>query len=397
MSTTFATSIGQSADSLTLGRTLATQTASKLGPRAPDLAVVFASSTQNYAQLLQGFRHALGNHVPMIGCSTAGEFTEEQISNNGAACALIASDTLRFSIGLGKHLRANPERAFQQAIANLQLTLLPDYPHRLALLLIDGLTGRGDDVMAAAHKCFGSDIYVAGGAAGNNLLFNMTHVFHNDSVYPDALLCCLIHSKAPLRTIVTHGHFPFGNVMKVTKAEKNRVFLIDGKNAWEVWKDATRVRRKELGFTDDTLANPSSLNQFFPHFALGIIEHEKTYKMRSILTKQPDGALDFAGQVPEGSDFRVMYSDQASQFISMERAAKFAKVRTKQTAGALMFDCYARSAVLGDEFYRSIQVFNQTFGSMPFLGFETYGEMCSDALHFHGFLNGTCVVLLIPD
>ena len=396
MGTLFATSIGQSDDSSALGRTLTTEATGKLG-KAPNLAVVFASSTQNYARLLKGVRDALGN-TPMIGCSTAGEFTEERISKSGAACALIASDTMRFSLGLGKNLRASPEQAFEQALANLPLSPQPEYPHRTALLLMDGLTGSGDDVMAAAQQRFGADVFVAGGAAGDNLAFHATHVFYNWNIYTDALLCCLIHSKTPLRPIVTHGHFPFNKVMTVTKSDKNRVYQIDQKNAWEVWKEATLPRRKEASFTDEVLDNPASLSQFFPHFEMGIIEHETIYKLRAILTKQADGSLDFAGHVPEGSKFRVMYSDQASQLISMERAAKFAKASMKHpTVGALIFDCAARSAVLGDEFYRSLQTFTQTFEKMPFLGFETYGEMCSDAFHFHGFLNGTCVMLLIPD
>lgn len=34
---------------------------------------------------------------------------------------------------------------------------------------------------------------------------------------------------------------------------------------------------------------------------------------------------------------------------------------------------------------------------VPFIGFETYGEICLPSLFFEGFLNTTSVVVILPD
>jgi hypothetical protein len=383
-------------ESYALGKTLVQQAQGKLGSAVPaDVAVVFASSNQNYTQLMKGMRE-LARDIPIIGCSTAGEFTEDGYSTDGAVCAFIRSTTHRFSLGIGQYVKDDPEKAIKQAIAQFETTR--EYPHRVALMFVDGLAGCGDDLVSMTAHALGADVKVAGGAAGDNLAFRATHILYNGQAYTNSVGLCMIHSKVPVRTAATHGHYPFGDVMTITKAQPRRVYEIDRQNAWKIWLDASRQRREELGFTDEALKSQELQSRFFPCFEMGLVTKQGGYKLRGIMTAYPDGSLGLYSDVSEGNQFRIMYSDKAAQLNALERAANLAMAhKPKNPAGALIFDCVVRSSILGDEFYPSIQSFHRVLQGVPFIGFETYGEICLPSLFFEGFLNTTSVVVILPD
>jgi methyl-accepting chemotaxis protein len=265
-------------------------------------------------------------------------------------------------------------------------------------MFVDGLAGCGDDLVSMTSEALGADVKLAGGAAGDNLAFRATHILHNGQAHANSVGLCMIHSKVPVRTAATHGHYPFGDTMTITRAQPRRIYEIDGKNAWQVWLDATRQRREEMGFTDEALKSQDVQSRFFPSFEMGLASKQGGYKLRGIMTAHPDGSLGLYSDVAEGDQFRIMYSDETAQLNALERAANLAVAhKATKPAGALIFDCVVRSSILGDEFYPSIQSFHQALQGVPFIGFETYGEICLPSLFFEGFLNTTSVVVILPD
>ncbi len=67
-----------------------------------------------------------------------------------------------------------------------------------------------------------------------------------------------------------------------------------------------------------------------------------------------------------------------------------------EVAGAVVFDCSCRGLILGDEFSSAVSAMRAEMPGIPFIGFETYGEICMNANEFSGFHNTTSVVMLIP-
>lgn len=183
MSTRIATSQGSHKESYALGKILAQHAQKKLGPeRSPNVAIVFASSHQQYEKLMKGILEESPN-VPLIGCSTAGEFTEEGLSTDGAVCAFIHSDTHCFSLGIGHNVKHDPTKALKQAINQVDTTSRSEYPHRIALIFVDGLAGCGDELVSVAVQALDAEVKVAGGAAGDNLAFQETYILYNGQAY----------------------------------------------------------------------------------------------------------------------------------------------------------------------------------------------------------------------
>jgi FIST N domain. len=79
MTTEFGTGIAKGENSFEVGKLAAQQAISKI-KREVNLSIVFSSSKYNYNEVVKGVRAI--TDAPLIGCSTAGEFTEKKWRRN---------------------------------------------------------------------------------------------------------------------------------------------------------------------------------------------------------------------------------------------------------------------------------------------------------------------------
>lgn len=397
MATKFVTGIQTGDDSFQTAQAAATAAKNKLNGRPPNLVIVFCSSQYDYPQVLTGIKDAVPN-TPVLGCSTAGEFTEEKVLNKSIAVGIISSDNARFFLSLADGLSADPFTTVQHAVSYLPKHV-EGYPYLSAILLHDGLSGKGEQAVLSTLAAFGSDIQFTGGAAGDDLKFKSTSVFVNGKVAEDAVAICLIASQNPISTSTKHGHHPISQDLIVTRADESILYEVNGEPAWDVWVRETREKAKELGIHVDQLKDPSEVGQFLIRYELGLPTADGHYKIRVPLSKNPDGSLNFACTIAEGATFRITESPKQDQIDSAREAARLVKERagTTPVAGAIIFDCCCRGIILGEEFYRGVDAIKQELGDIPLLGFETYGEICMTPGQFSGFHNTTTVIMLIPE
>lgn len=400
MSTKFGTAILKGDDSYQTGRQVAKNALAKIGDKKVDFSVVFVSSKYDYAQVIKGIREETGN-APLIGCSTAGEFTEEKVEKDSVACALISSDTHKFFTGMGKGIRKNEIDCLKDAVAKLpQQKSMKDYPVNSFIVLLDGLSGKGEEVSLAAISLLGSNIRIAGGSAGDDLKFKETSTFSNDTASSDSISVASIFSKTGPTIGIDHGHTPVSIPYTVTKAIGNKIYELDGKPAMKVWLDATREPAKQIGIDVDKLwQQPDQIGKFSFIFEGGL-KTGKGYKIRwSGLGPDTKDHLPFVCSIPEGAVMRVMTGTKESQIASARNAARYAleNLNGKKPAGAIVFDCVVRGAILGNEFSTAIDEIKKVLGNIPIVGFETYGEIGLEEGQLSGFHNTTTVVLLFPE
>ena len=359
--------------------------------------MVFASSRYNYEAVLSGIRKVVPD-TQIFGCSSATEFTEEGVVKDSVVCAFISSNTHKFFTSVGTELSKDPFDSLTMATANLPE---PDesYPHQSAIILLDALSGKGEDVCIAASTVLGSSVRFSGGAAADNLTFDNCCVFHNGNAYKDALALCMMSSKKPVSIGVRHGHLAMSPPLTVTKAMDNVVYEIDHQPAFEVWKEQTRLKASFKGIDVDKLANASEIGAFLMQYEAGLFVGID-YKVRAPLSVNPDGSINFACPIIEGAVIRIMESpDKSCQVRSAKDAATAAvrSARGAKLAGAIVFDCICRNLILGSDFTKAIDEIKEVVGKIPIIGFATYGEIAMELGQLSGFHNTTTVVLLIPE
>ncbi|HOY09236.1 MAG TPA: FIST N-terminal domain-containing protein, partial [Candidatus Omnitrophota bacterium] len=285
MGTKFSTAINKGTDSYTTGKAVAQEALKKLGAAKADLAVVYASSKYDYNQVLKGVNEVTGNAL-LIGSSSAGEFNEARADKESVVCGLLASDTHKFFAGMGTGLKADPIAAVNMAKTGLPETL-NDYAHKSAILHIDGLAGNGEEASLAGLSELGMDMILSGGAAGDDLQFKETKVFLNNKILSDAVSVCMMFSKKPVAIGVKHGHSPISGPMTITKAKANVVYEIDGKKAFDVWKNAVKDELGKTGVDVNRLQDPAEIGSLLIQYEAGL-ETGGDYKIRVPLSTSED-------------------------------------------------------------------------------------------------------------
>lgn len=366
----------------------------RLGDASPALVCVFASTKQPLEQVLS-ITSAAFPKACVVGASTAGEFTEVRDAKGAVTAFAVAGDVVAHA-GIGTGLAANPEAAVSTA-----LNSLPDtesgFPSVTAIMLLDPLTGSGEEAALIAATMLGDGVPLAGGAAGDDLAMKTTHVGVGARVAADAVVLVKLFTKVPLGVGVCHGHRPLSEPLTVTKASGAVVHEINGRPAWEVWAEHTKGAASKRG-VDPVSLSDADIGGFLLRYEAGLAAG-KDYKIRAPLGRGADGSLSFACGIPQGAEIRITESEPEKQIDSARAAAERARASLGggKVAGALVFDCICRNLILGDRFHDAVNQVSQALGDVPLAGFETYGEIALAAGDMSGFHNTTTVVLAFPE
>lgn len=405
MGTKIATGISTGRNGSEAARVAARQAIEKIGDRKVDMSIVYSSSAYNYRDVVDAVREATGN-APLMGASSAGEFTEKDVLHGSVAVCLLASDDIRFFTAMAEGVGDDPEGAVRRLAEKMPETV-EDRPHRCIIMIADGLAGVGEEIVLSAINIMGGDTPIVGGMAGDDMKFEKTHLFLDGDVVTDGICICLLASTMPLFTAVKHGHRPLTEPLTVTRALGNVVYEINNKPAWGVWKEeviAHRVRKAGEPEPWHELATQSDIGQFLANYEMGLpIETEGEYKVRFPSGVNDDGSLNFSCGIAEGTVFRIMDgSDMGDQIEAAGDAAGMARQAAEDAgytrfAGAFVFECAVRRLMLGDEFYRAPDAMAKVLDGIPMIGFETYGEIRLEPGQFSGYHNTTSVILLVPE
>ena len=377
-------------DGQKMGTAAATEAREMLGSDAV-LGLVFATSKTDLGALAKGVKSVLGA-TPVIGCSSAGEFVTDRVSNGGVAVALLGSDDMAIAVGVGEGLRANTPRAVQQLCANLRKNKQAapaGAAQKTILMLSDGMAGNGEGLVDALAMEAGAGVTLAGGAAGDDAAFKETFVFLGDKVYKDAVVAAELTTRKKVGVGVFHGWCAASAPGTVTKAVGGRLVAIDDKPAIEFYR--AYAEKKGVTLTKE------NQNQFVFTHELGIMMMNNELKVRAPLKVNDDGSIDCATEVPEGKQVRIVEGDH-DQIVAAARTAAENAVQGlggQPAAGAIVFDCVARKLVLDQKFKLEVDAFRDVVKA-PIMGFNTYGEIARVRGQLSGFHNTTAVVAVIP-
>jgi methyl-accepting chemotaxis protein len=357
----------------------------------PSLIMAFASTKQPLPEVLAGIAEQNPGAL-VLGCSTAGEFTENGDAKGSTSLFAVSGDIKAFA-GFAGNLSKDPEAAVRAAAASLPKSV-DGYPHRTAIVLLDALAGVSEETTLLVADALGGEVRLAGGAAGDDLAMKSPLVGVGKQTGSDALALAVLFTKTPLGVGVCHGHRTLSKPLKVTKSKGAVVHEIEGRPAWDVWQEQTKDAAKARGLDVHALP-PDQVGAYLLQFEAGLDDGSKGQKIRAPLSKGDDGSLNFACGIPEGAVVRITESDAPSQIDSARVAAQRARAQlgSSKVVGALVFDCICRNLILGDKFGDAVRGIRDELGGVPLAGFESYGEVALDAGDMSGFHNTTTVVL----
>ena len=354
----------------------------------PKLLIVFCSPAHDLRRLLRQIRERAGD-VPLIGCTTAGQIATGGPSDGGVVVAALGGT----GFAVRTAVAAEASRNLREAGAHVARGLpdRADLPHKVLLLLSDGLAGDQQEIVRGAHGVLGAAVPLVGGCAGDDLKMSRTFQFHGDRVLTDSVVAAGIAANAPLGVGVRHGWRRVGEPMLVTSSRGNRVYTLDDRPALDAYLAL-------LGVTEPAQPDQEGLARLALTHPLGLGRSTGEDQVRFI------GGGDFAerslsciAEVPQGALVWIMEGDARSVLEATDAACgdSLAALGGRPPLGLIAFDCIARRAVLGEEGIQSeIGRLAAMASGAPVAGCYTYGEIARTR-GVRGFHNQTLVLLSV--
>jgi hypothetical protein len=355
----------------------------------PQLLLVFASDALDLSGVLRGIA-TTSPGTPVIGCSTAGEIASDGPSDASVVVTAFGGPGFQVAAAVARGASAQLRQAGAEA-ASCLTQLNGAAPHRVLLMLTDGLAGDQQEIVRGAYSVAGAAVPLVGGCAGDDWRMMATHQFFGTEVLQDAVVAAALASDAPIGIGVRHGWQPVGEPMLITRSSLNRVLEIDDQPAVDVYLD-------RLDAPPEARTDPDAFTRFAATHPLGLASRRGEEQVRFISAADfEDRSLVCIAEVPSGGLAWMMEGDDDSVLAATDAACAdaLAPLGDRPPLGMVAFDCIARRGVLGDEGIRTEieRVASHSHGA-PVSGFYTYGEIARTH-GITGFHNQTLVVLAV--
>jgi hypothetical protein len=354
----------------------------------PKLLIVFCSQSHDLGALLADIRRRAPG-VPLIGCTTAGEIAASGPSEASVVVTAFGGDG--FAVETASATEASRDLREAGAQVARCLPVREDLPHKILILLSDGLAGDQQEIVRGAYGVLGAAVPLVGGCAGDDLRMTRTHQLHDDRVLTDSVVAAGIASTAPFGIGVRHGWRRVGEPMLVTASAANRVYTLDDLPALDVYL-------KHLGLDPSTTRDQQWLARLALTHPLGLGRPSGEDEVRLISGGDfIERSLSCMAEIPQGALVWIMEGDETSVLEATDAACgdSLAALDGQTPLGVIAFDCIARRGVLGDAGIRTeIDRLAAVTSGVPVAGFYTYGEIARTR-GLRGFHNQTLVVLSV--
>jgi len=321
---------------------------------------------------IQSILQNKNREVVFIGSTTAGEIYEGNVYEKSINVSII-----EFSETTIKQDYFINEDDYSLGIQIA--TSLFTHNTKAIILFIDALRTNGNDVIDGISSV-DSTIPLAGGLAGDNGYLKNTYIFDKNGVYSKGSVAVSLNSDTlNVFTEYQLNWQAIGKTMTVTKAEKNRLYEIDGISASEIY-------RKYLGNRiGDNLPFAAT------EFPLLKLENDDLEICRTFTHQFEDGSLLSIGNLEVGDKVRLAFGNV--DLILNNTKDKIKQYYSSQPDVILIYSCAARKAFLQSEIAFELRPLNKI---APNIGFFTYGEIYHHG-NYNALLNISLTILALSE
>jgi hypothetical protein len=331
---------------------------------AANLVLIFGGTEVLTTQRTEELRKLYPNAI-MLGCSTAGEIQNINVFDNSiTATAIIFEDT---QLKLASHCIATADDS-QKTGEALGVQLL-GAGLRHVLVISDGVTINGTELVKGFKSALPSAVEVTGGLSGDGNRFQRTLVIAN-AAPAERQVAALGFYGTRLRVGYgsVGGWDSFGPDRLITKASGNVLYELDGKTALDLYKS----------YLGEHAAGLPATGLLFP-LALHSTGSNDVGLVRTILSiNEADQSMTFAGDMPEGTYVRLMKANFDRLIDGAIGAAQAASsgLSDCNVELAILISCVGRKLVLQQRVEEEVEGVRNVLGKSTVLtGFYSYGEI----------------------
>ncbi len=293
----------------------------------------------------------LAPQAKIIGSTTDGEILENLVSTDKVVISVTAFERASLSVAMEPNENEDSfgcgERLAQKLIKG---------DTKAFFLFSDGLATNGE-LFLNGFTTVSKNIPIAGGMSGDAGKFDTTYLLSNNGVISCGAVGISINTdKINIKTSYSFDWQEIGKELTITKADKNRVYEIDGKTAVDIYAQ----------YLGEEIA--TSLPAVGIEFPL-IISRDGEKIARAVIGKEDDGSLVFAGSLAIGDKVHFGYGNSG---MILEESVKKKKIYESLPVEAIfIYSCMARRRFLEEAICSEL---TPLANIAPTSGFFTYGE-----------------------
>lgn len=379
--------IGQSEDPIEseAAKEVLARITEQLQGHVPQAGILFCSIDYEHAIILEAIQAAFPE-MALIGCTTDGELCSHLgFTDDSVILVVFASDAVEVTSGMGHHVSAAGAAAGKEAASACLVRIrTPENKPRFAILLTDPISAGISGVDAGVKEILGETFPVIGGVAAAHSKKRKTYQFFQNTVATDSAALLLFSGDIHFSFGIKGGHSPFGMREVVTRAEKNVVYTIGDRTAYEYF-------RHYVGEYD-----------LFMNYCLAVFPDggDRFYVLSAPHSDADKGSVSLNGPLPQQAEVQIGTADRNNISSSCRESIEnaLAAYTGSKIRAALFFSCAGRKMIMGTKIVQEYEIARSLLPNVPFAGFYCYGEfapiMLGAPFHFHGT---TFVTLLLGE
>jgi hypothetical protein len=301
----------------------------------------------------------------VLGCSTSGEILGDTVVDDSVIATVADFEHARLRSASATIGEAKASYDVGKNLAQK----LNDASLRHVFVLSDGLHVNGSDLARGLAGGVPEGVSITGGLSGDGTNFAETWVVADDAAGPERVAAVgLYGDRLHIGYASMGGWEPFGPTRKITRAEGNILYELDGRSALDLYKSYLGSHAEEL---------PSSA-LLFP-----ILVTEKKGGegvVRTVLSvSEQDKSMTFAGDIPQGGTAQLMKTNVDDLVDGATAAAKasLTGLEDRRPDLAILVSCVGRKLVMKQRIEEEIEAIRDVFGTdTKISGFYSYGELC---------------------
>ncbi len=302
----------------------------------PTLAICFISKSQDRNAITK-LLDAEG--ISIFGCTTNGEFIDEQTEKGSAAILLLDLNKDYFTV----YFEEYPDKNYREIAKSIAKKAAQKFPAPAFLLGLSDASVDGEEILFGFEDVVGPEVNVFGGGAGDDYSFSETIVFTNNRESEAGIVCIAIdEEKVKIKGIATCGWKAVGTEKTVTKSEGNHVYTVDNIPALD-------ITVKYGGLENITPDNKNVLIEMAANFPLQLQREKGDPVMRpGLVVDWSDRSFYTSGSVPQGSKVRFSLPPDFDVMEKVVKGVRQLKATEMPEADALVvFSCAGRILSLG--------------------------------------------------
>ncbi|MFZ1801264.1 MAG: FIST N-terminal domain-containing protein [Chitinophagaceae bacterium] len=329
----------------------------------PTLAICFISKSQDRQAITALLDE---KKIAVFGCTTNGEFIDEETEKGSAAILLLDMNKEYFQI----YLEEYPEKNYREIAANIARKAKAKFAIPAFLIGTSHSAADGEEILRGIEDIAGKEVNAYGGAAGDDYSFADTFVFTNGKDSGNAIVCiALDETKVEIKGIATCGWKAVGTEKTVTKSEGNHVYTVEDIPVLD-------ITAKYGGLENVVPENNNLLIEIAANFPLQLQRGKGDPIMRpGLVIDWSDHSFYTSGSLPQGSKVRFSLPPDFDVMEKVVKGVENLKATEMPEADALVvFSCAGRILSLGPLMSQELEGIKNVW-NVPMAGMFSNAEL----------------------